>query len=114
MQTMNRAMRAYETATTHRSLREQEADVFRRAIGALKAAQDGNAINRARALADNQRLWVAVNDLMRDPANQLPAEFRASVVSVGSAVRREMERAAPDFNFLISVNEDIAAGLSSI
>jgi hypothetical protein len=34
------------------------------------------------------------------------------MVSVGLAVQREMDRAAPDFDFLISVNENIAAGLS--
>ena len=30
----------------------------------------------------------------------------------GMAVQREMQRDAPDFDFLIDVNEDIAAGLS--
>jgi len=33
-------------------------------------------------------------------------------VSVGLAVQREMQRDAPDFDFLIGINEDIAAGLS--
>ena len=50
---------------------------------------------------------------MRDPANALPQSLRASIVSVGLAVQREMNRDAPDFDFLISVNENIAAGLSS-
>jgi flagellar biosynthesis regulator FlaF len=53
-----------------------------------------------------------VIDLMRDPENGLPAELRASIVSVGIAVQREMQQDAPDFDFLIGVNEDIAAGLS--
>ena len=71
---MHQATRAYEAAATHRSQREQEADVFRRAIGALKAARNGNALQRVRALADNRRLWMTVHDLMRDPDNSLPPD----------------------------------------
>ena len=61
------ATRAYQAAASHRSQREQEADVFRRAIGALKSARNGNAFQRVRALADNRRLWMTVHDLMHDP-----------------------------------------------
>jgi flagellar biosynthesis regulator FlaF len=39
-------------------------------------------------------------------------ELRASIVSVGLIVQREMDREAPDFDFLIAINENIAAGLS--
>ncbi len=112
MPNVTHAARAYETAASHRSTREQEADVFRRAVGALKAARDGEPLARVRALSDNRRLWLTVNDLMRDPRNALPAELRASIVSVGLAVQREMDRDAPDFDFLIAINENIAAGLS--
>lgn len=108
---MNQALRAYEAAATHRSQRDQEADVFRRVIGALKAANTGNALQRVRALADNRRLWMAVHDLMRDPESNLPSELRASIISVGMAVQREMDRDAPDFRFLIEINENFAAGL---
>ena len=109
---MNQAARAYANAATHRSQREQEADVFRRATGALKSARDSGRMPRVRAIADNRRLWLTVNDLMRDPQNPLPQELRASIVSVGLAVQREMDRDAPDFDFLIAINENIAAGLS--
>ena len=111
MPTMNQAARAYEAAATHRSQRQQEADVFRRAIGALKAARNGDAIRRVRALADNRRLWMVLADLLRDPENALPVALRASILSVGLAVQREMDRDAPDFGFLIAVNENLAAGL---
>jgi flagellar biosynthesis activator protein FlaF len=112
MQTMSQAARAYEAAATHRSEREQEADVFRRATGVLKAARDSGTIRRVQAIADNRRLWMTVTDLMRDPLNSLPEALRASIVSVGLAVQREMDQATPDFDFLIAINEDIAAGLS--
>jgi flagellar biosynthesis regulator FlaF len=105
--------RAYQAAATHRSQREQEADVFRRASGALKASRDAGPIRRVQAIADNRRLWLTVADLMRDPGNPLPPELRGSIVSVGIAVQREMDRDTPDFDFLIAINENIAAGLSS-
>jgi flagellar biosynthesis activator protein FlaF len=112
MQTMNRAADAYQQAASHRGLREQEAEVFRHATGALRAARDSESLQRTRAIADNRRLWLAVHDLVSDPDNALPASLRASIVSVGLAVQREMERESPDLEFLISINENITAGLS--
>jgi flagellar biosynthesis activator protein FlaF len=112
MQTMTQATKAYESASVFRSQREQEADVFRRVIGALRAARIAGPIARVRALADNRRLWMTVSDLMRDPDSTLRVELRAGIISVGLAVQREMDRDTPDFDFLISINENIAAGLS--
>jgi flagellar biosynthesis repressor protein FlbT len=112
MQSASQAAHAYETAATHRSQREQEVDVFRRAIGGLKSARGSDPILCVQAVADNRRLWLAVNDLMRDPQNSLPQDLRASIVSVGLAVQREMDSETPDLDFLISVNENIAAGLA--
>ncbi|MBV9537672.1 MAG: hypothetical protein JOY70_01930 [Acidisphaera sp.] len=107
------AATAYATAASHRSQREQEADVFRRANAALRVARDkGGMVARVRALADNDRLWLTVIGLVRDPANALPAGLRASLVSVGLAVQREMQSDQPDFEFLLAVNENIARGLS--
>lgn len=112
MKTMSHATRAYESASVQRSQRAQEADVFHRAIGALRSARDGTPIDRVRALADNRRLWTSVADLMRDPLSTLPAPLRAQIVSVGLAVQREMDNEEPNFGFLISINENIAAGLT--
>jgi flagellar biosynthesis regulator FlaF len=112
MQTISRATQAYQASAAHRSMRAQEADIFRRAIGALRAARDADPIARVRALADNRRVWIAVVDLVRDPENRLPQDLRAAIASVGIAVQREMDRDKPDFDFLISVNENMAAGLS--
>ena len=111
MQYMTQAAQAYETAANHRTLREQEADVFRHATGVLRLARDSDVLPRVRALADNRRLWLAVNNLMHDSRNALPQELRASIVSLGLAVQREMDHPSPDFDFLIAVNENIAAGL---
>lgn len=86
--------------------------MFRHATAALMGAKEAGAIQKVRALADNRRLWMTVSDLLRDPSNALPEPLRASILSVGLAVQREMDQDAPDFNFLISINENIAAGLA--
>lgn len=109
---MNLAHRAYAASAAHRSPREQEAEVFRRATAALRSGRTANPVAQVRALADNARLWSTVIDLMQDPQNALPPDLRAAIVSVGRAVQREMQSDAPDFEFLIGVNEDIAAGLA--
>ena len=112
MQRMHNATRAYQASGETRTLRLQEAEVFQRANGALRAGQAGGALPRVRALADNRQLWLTVVGVVQDPANALPASLRASLVSVGLSVQREMEQPSPDFGFLIAVNENIAAGLA--
>jgi flagellar biosynthesis regulator FlaF len=106
------AARAYQAGASHRSLRTQEAEVFHLTNAGLRAARAAGPVARVRALADNRRLWTTVNDLMRDPANALPTELRAAIFSVGLAVQREMDREQPNFDFLISINENLAAGLA--
>ena len=91
--------------------REQEADVFRRVTGALKAALEKDGIARARAIADNRRLWIALDASLRHPANLLPQETRVTMIQVGRTVMREMENAAPDLAFLIEINEQLTSGL---
>ena len=103
---------AYQEAARHRGVRDQEADVFRRVNTTLRAALDGDALVRSLAVADNNRLWLAVMDLLRDPANRLPDALRASMISVGLAVQREMAGVEPDLQFAIGINEQVAAGLS--
>jgi flagellar biosynthesis regulator FlaF len=107
------AAQAYRSAASHRSLREQEADVFRRANGALRAARDASAADRARAIADNRRLWLLVSDLVLDPDNALPLPLKAGLASIARTVQFEVRRPQPDFDFLIAINENIAAGLSA-
>jgi flagellar biosynthesis regulator FlaF len=113
MSNPSRAIQAYKTASRYRSQRDQEADVFRQAVAGLRRARnDAPHIQKIRALADNRRLWMTVTDLMRDPGNTLPEPLRASIISVGISVQREMDQESPDFDFLIAINENIAAGLA--
>jgi flagellar biosynthesis regulator FlaF len=104
------AARAYGASRNALDLRVQEADVFRRVIGALKAAMTDEA-RRPRALSDARRLWLAVETALADPHNQLPRQLRASIVSIGRAVQRELDEPEPDLGFLIEMSEAIASGL---
>lgn len=108
------AARAYQARSADRNLREQEADVFRRATAALRRAQSGVELDRVRALADNSLLWTTVVIALRDPENSLPETLRASIVSVGKTVQRENSAKTPDLAFLIGVNEQMTAGLMGI
>jgi flagellar biosynthesis activator protein FlaF len=105
--------RAYAAAQGLRSVREQEADLFLRTNAALRASRGAGSLPLVRALADTSRLWGAVIDLVRDPENALPIPLRASIVSVGLAVQREVERPTPDIDFLLAVNADLAEGLGT-
>ena len=113
MSNLMHAARAYRTVSAIRSLREQEADVFRRATGTLRAARDAGPLDRVKALADTQRLWTMVRALARDPDNQLDASLRGALISVALSVQRELDSGSPNVDFLIAVNENIAAGLST-
>jgi flagellar protein FlaF len=108
------AARAYAASSSRRSVREQEADVFRDVNGALRRGRDAGGMAQVRALADNVRLWTAVMDLLGDPENGLPPDLRAGIISVGMTARRIAQSPDPDFDFLIAVNENLAAGLSAI
>lgn len=113
MSTSRAAALAYASASHHRSLREQEADVFRRAGAVLRWAPAAGDIAQARAVADNDRLWTMVLGLVRDPGNALPPPLRAALASIGIAVQKELRSGSPDTNFVATVNETVAAGLAS-
>ena len=106
------AARAYRAASESRSLREQEADVFRHASRVLRAARTAGPVAQARAVADNRRLWSLVTILVRDEENQLPVPLRAQLASLSLAVQRELDGPDPDFDFVVGINENIAAGLA--
>jgi len=112
MQPPTQARQAYESAARFRSQRDQEADVFRHATSALKAARGAGAIARIRALADNRRLWITVGDLVRDSENALPDNTKAGIVSIALSVHRELDQETPDFDFLVGINENMTAALS--
>ncbi len=113
MAMMSQAVGAYARSAALRDPREQEADVFRRVNAALRRARTpgATATDRVRALADNGLLWSTVIGLLADPDNAMAPELRGRLISLGRVVQAEMERDAPDFGFLIEINDNVAAGL---
>jgi flagellar protein FlaF len=112
MSNLELASRAYAATLVNKTARQQEADIFRLVIARLQAARLTTPVARVRALADNRRLWTTVSDLVRDPGNPLPPETRAGILSIGLSVQREMDSDEPNFDFLITINKNIADGLS--
>jgi flagellar protein FlaF len=108
-------IRPQGAAAYRRSLtpKQMEAEVFARATRAIRnaAAGGGAALDLARALEDNRRLWSAVHDAVLDPENALPVPLRAQVAGVALAVMRECDAARPDLDFIIETNDNFAAGL---
>jgi flagellar biosynthesis regulator FlaF len=110
------ALRAYGAASTLRSQKSQDSEIFRRASFKLRAASElppAENLPRIRAVAHNRNLWQAVVTLVRDPENPLPADLRVQIASVGQSVLNSCNSSDPDFGFMMTVNDAIAAGLAS-
>ncbi len=96
----------------HLSPKQLEAEVFARAARTARAAaSSGRPTERARALADNQRLWNATLAIVLDPNNTLPDQLRASIGSLAHAVLRECDSQEGDLEFVAEMAEQLAAGL---
>jgi flagellar biosynthesis regulator FlaF len=91
--------------------KQMEAEVFARATRAIRAAEAERPVARARALADNRRLWEAVHASVMDPTNALPQALRGQIAGVALAVLRECDAAEPDLGFVAEMNDQFAAGL---
>ena len=104
--------RGYGATQRVRTLREQEADVFRRVNYGLRAALNSDAIDRARAVSDNRRLWLAIEASMDNPDKLISEVTRVGIMRLGRGVQREMENQEPDIAFLIDINEQMIAGRS--
>ncbi|WP_431270121.1 flagellar biosynthesis regulator FlaF [Dankookia sp. P2] len=91
--------------------KQMEAEVFARATRAIRAAEQAEPLARARAVADNRRLWDAVHAAVMDPTNALPPALRGQIAGVALAVLRECDQATPDLGFVAEMNDLFAAGL---
>ena len=93
------------------STRQMEAEVFARANRAIRESRDAGPLAHARAVADNRRLWDAVQLAVIDSSNGLPTELRASIAGVAMAVLRECGAERPDLEFIAEMNDHFAAAL---
>lgn len=91
--------------------KQTDAEVFARAARAIRNAETGTAMDRARAGADNRRLWNAVYGAVTDPTNALAPALRAQIAGVALAVVRECDAAEPDLGFVAETNDRFASGL---
>jgi len=110
------AISAYrKTSSATISPKLQEREIFSRVTHRLRLAhQKADPIEVARAISDNQVLWTVLIADLQNPANVLPPALKASIVSVGMAVMREMDKMGKstiDYDFLIAVNQNIMDGL---
>ncbi len=110
------AVSAYrKTSTATLSPKLQEREIVARVTHRLKMAQQKNdPVETARAISDNQVLWTVLMADLQNPLNSLPPPLKASIVSIGMAVMREMDRMGKgtlDYDFLITVNQNIMDGL---
>lgn len=71
-----------------------------------------SSARRLRALADARRLWLHTATLCSDPANRLPRELRAQIISVALAVLREIDSEAPDVAAISEITRAIGEGLT--
>jgi flagellar biosynthesis activator protein FlaF len=112
------SLRAYQQAAARsESPRETEYRIFGQVTRALiDASLSEDPVQRVDALDWNRRLWSTLAADCAQPANELPQEVRAQIISLsmwvgrhtGAVVRRE-----EDFEPLIDLNRIMMQGLSA-
>lgn len=94
---------------------QAEAKLFATIASRLEQASGlpARSTRRLRALADARRLWLHTATLCSDPANRLPRELRAQIISVALAVLREIDAEAPDVTTIGEITGAIGDGLAA-
>jgi len=112
------SLRAYQQAATRtENPRETEYRLFAQVTLALieAAKADVNDIPaRIDALDWNRRVWSALGEDCSDPGNALPAQLRASIISLAIFVGRHTSkviRGQDQIETLIEINRSIMQGL---
>jgi flagellar biosynthesis activator protein FlaF len=113
------SLQAYQQAAQRaENPRETEYRLFGQVTRALMEAAKADPLDfrtRVDALDWNRRLWSALGTDCADPANQLPDQLRASIISLSIWVSKytsQVIRREEDIDALIDVNRIIMQGLS--
>jgi flagellar protein FlaF len=113
------SLQAYQQAATRAETpREMEYRLFAQVTRALieAAKMDVTEVSRRTDALDwNRRLWSTLGADCADPANQLPAPLRASIISLSIWVSKHTTlviRRQEEIEPLIEVNRMIMQGLS--
>jgi flagellar biosynthesis activator protein FlaF len=102
---------------SHQTLRARERAAMDRVITMLRAAQEKGPQSRELidALFYLRRLWMIFIDDLNDPNNELPAQLRAGIVSIGVWMMKEIDRVrggvTNDLTPMIEINELVRNGL---
>jgi len=102
---------------SRQTMRARERAAMDRVIGMLRTAQDKGPLSRERvdALFYLRRLWTIFLDDLNDPNNELPAQLRAGIISIGLWMMKEIDRvrtrATDDLAPMIEINEIVRDGL---
>jgi flagellar protein FlaF len=102
---------------SHQTVRAREQAAMGRVIGMLRAAQEKGPQSRELidALFYLRRLWMIFIDDLNDPNNELPAQLRAGIISIGVWMMKEIDRARSgitnDLTPMIEINQLIRDGL---
>ena len=102
---------------SHQTMRARERAAMDRVIAMLRAGQQKGPLSRERieALYYLKRLWTIFLDDLKDPANELPEQLRAGIISIGIWMMKEIDRvrtrASDDLTPTIEINEIIRDGL---
>lgn len=97
--------------------RRRDGEALDVSIEMLKRAREKGAgsLEAVEALYFTNRLWAAFIEDLSNPDNGLAQQVRASLISVGFSVMREVERirtgASDDFAHLIDISSIVREGL---
>lgn len=113
------SLQAYQKASARaENPREMEYRLFGQVTRALMAAAEvdvSDTATRIDALDWNRRLWSVLATDCADPANSLPVELRAQIISLSIWVNKHSSavmRREEDFAPLIEVNRIMMQGLA--
>ncbi|MGH6860362.1 MAG: flagellar biosynthesis regulator FlaF [Phyllobacterium sp.] len=99
------------------SARERERSLFDQSILMLEAARDEGryAFKGIEAVQFTTRLWMIVIEDLGDPANALPQQLRASLISIGIFILKELEairhETSADYDSIIDITRTIRDGI---
>jgi len=99
------------------SARQTERSLFDQSITMLEEAREegGYSFRGIEAVQFTSRLWMLVLEDLGSPANGLPPELRASLISIGIFILKELEairqERSSDYDSIIEITRTIRDGL---
>ncbi|WLT08972.1 flagellar biosynthesis regulator FlaF [Bartonella apihabitans] len=99
--------------------RERESILFDRCIKMLRAAQKAGPSTREtyEAVAFTRKLWIILIEDLGLAENALPTELKASLISIGFFILKEIQRLengeTADFDALVEISKSIRDGLAT-